>query len=194
MKKITSIIAIVALSIAFSSSAVAQSTPSTATSVTSATIVAPIVITNLVKMNFGKFATTGAGTLTLDTNNGRLATDAVKVTGTGTNTATTAKLHVTGEPSYAYTISTPADFSLTTTSVIGGAIKTMAVSGFTLAFTAGTVVPFSTAGTLSTTAVVDGPAAGTQDFYVGATLAVVADQAVGTYTSDAGFAVTVNYN
>lgn len=184
MKKVTLIVSMITLFVGFSSTALAQA-PASADAPTAATIVAPILITNVTPMNFGNFATsTAGGTLILKTDGDRTESGGVKLTTTASITPTAAEFNVTGEGSYAYSITLPTtDLVLTTASVSAGT-KTMNVNTFTRAFTAGTDV--TTDGALSV--------GGAQTFYVGAKLIVGASQAVGMYENATGFAVTVNYN
>ncbi|RTY75191.1 DUF4402 domain-containing protein [Flavobacterium bomense] len=175
MKKITSLLSIMALTAVFSTSALAQQSAS-ASAPTSTTIVAPIGITKTTSMTFGSFATGGAGTLVMTSAAVRSATGGVKLT-TITGSPTAAEFSVTGQASYGYDITLPASLTLTTTAT--GTVNTMIVNTFTSSLT-------NSKGTLGTD--------GTNSFTVGATLNVLASQVVGTYTNADGFAVTVNYN
>lgn len=176
MKKITLLTAIVALSIAFSTTASAQVT---ASAPTTATIVAPIAIAKNVDMKFGNVAVSStAGTVIMEPT---LA--AARTTGgaggvtlpAATGTPTAAKFTVTGEGVYTYAITLPASALTLDESGVGTA--TMTVSAFTS-------TP-ATTGTLT---------AGSEIVYVGATLNVGASQVAGLYENTTGFAVTVNYN
>lgn len=174
MKKITSIIAIVAVSIAFSATASAQVT---ANAPTTATIVAPIAITKNVDMKFGNVAVSStAGTVLMTASATPTRTPSGGVTlPTTTGTPTAAKFTVTGEGVYTYAITLPA--SALTLDEAGVGTATMTVNAFTS-------TPSAT-GTLT---------AGSQIVYVGATLNVGASQVAGLYENTTGFAVTVNYN
>ncbi|MFV8465356.1 DUF4402 domain-containing protein [Flavobacterium sp. LB1P62] len=177
MKKITSLLSIMALSALFSSSVLAQNAPASATSAnTTTTIVAPIAISTTTPLNFGSFATLSTGgTLALSSLGVRTATGGVKLT-TTTGSPTAAKFNVSGEGTYAYTITLPTALTLTTTAT-GTGTKTMSVGTFESSIgTTGTLV------------------SGSQEFTVGALLTVGSEQVVGTYLNAAGFAVTVNYN
>ncbi|MFV5696383.1 DUF4402 domain-containing protein [Flavobacterium sp. LB3P122] len=175
MKKITSLLSIMALTAVFSSSVLAQQSAS-ASAPTSTTIVAPIGITKTSSMTFGSFATGGAGTLVMTSAAVRSATGGVKLT-TITGTPTAAAFAVTGQGSYGYDITLPASLTLTTAAT--GTTTTMLVNAFTSSLASGK-------GTLA--------AGGTDSFTVGATLNVAAGQVVGLYENATGFAVTVNYN
>jgi hypothetical protein len=177
MKKITSILSIMAFTAVFSTSALAQQS-STATSTASTTIVAPIAITKVIDMSFGSFATGSAGTLVLSPVGGRTITGGVKLTATTGNVAA-AKFKVTGEGNYAYTVDIPSAHTLTTASTATGAVNTMVVDTFTYS------LGDTRIGTL---------ASGLSEFTIGATLNVKANQLVGTYSNAEGFNVTVNYN
>ncbi|MHB1107158.1 MAG: DUF4402 domain-containing protein, partial [Lutibacter sp.] len=175
MKKITLLTAIVALSIAFSTTASAQVT---ASAPTTATIVAPIAITKNVDMKFGNVAvssTAGTVLMTASATPTRTPSGGVTLPTTATGAPTAAKFTVTGEGVYTYAITLPSTALTLDEAGIGTA--TMTVNAFTS-------TP-STTGTL---------AAGTQDLYVGATLNVGASQVAGLYENTTGFAVTVNYN
>lgn len=174
MKKITSIIAIITLSIAFSTTASAQVT---ANAPTTATIVAPIGITKNVDMKFGNVAvssTTGTVLMTASATPTRTPSGGVTLPA-ATGTPTAAKFTVTGEGVYTYAITLPTSALTLDESGVGTA--TMTVSTFTS-------TPSAT-GTLT---------AGSQIVYVGATLNVGASQVAGLYENTTGFAVTVNYN
>jgi hypothetical protein len=177
MKKITSILSIMALTAVFSTGALAQAAPASATSAnTTTTIVAPIAISTTTPLNFGSFATLSTGgTLVLSSLGSRTATGGVKLTA-ATGSPTAAAFAVSGEVSYAYTISLPTTLTLTT-AVTGAGTKTMVVGTFESSI--------GTAGTLT---------GGSQNFTVGALLTVGSAQAVGTYINATGFIVTVNYN
>ena len=177
MKKITSLLSIMALSAVFSSSILAQSAPASVTSVnTTTTIVAPIAITTTNPLNFGSFATLSTGgTLALSPQGTRTATGGVKLTA-ATGSPTAAAFKVLGEGAYAYTITLPTALTLTT-AALGTGTKTMSVGTFESSIgTAGTLV------------------SGSQEFTVGALLTVGSEQVVGTYLNATGFTVTVNYN
>lgn len=173
MKKITSIIAIVTLSIAFSTSATAQ----TATATASATIVTPITIVKGTDMVFGNVAVLGTlGTVVLAPTSaaGRSTTGGVTIAAAnGGSSPTAAKFTVSGQGNYAYTITLPSSASLT------GPGTAMTVNAFT-----------SSIGTDLTLGALTG---GTQIVYVGATLNVAATQTEGAYTTTT-FPVTVAYN
>ena len=176
MKKITSIIAIVALSIAFSTTASAQVT---ASAPTSATIVAPIAIAKTTDMNFGNVAVSAtAGTVVLKTDNTRTFTGGVTLPATA-GTVAAAQFTVTGEGAYTYaiTLPDPTTGALTITNTVGTLAETMTVGTFTS-------TPSGTGALTS----------GTQIVNVGATLNVGASQVAGLYKNTTGFAVTVNYN
>jgi hypothetical protein len=172
MKKITSIIAIVILSIAFSTTASAQVS---ASAPTSATIVTPISILKDADMSFGNVAVSStAGTVVLAPASTRTKTGGVTLPTTATGTPTAAKFTVKGEGVYTYAITLPTS-AFTLTQSTGTA--TMTVDAFTS-------TPSAT-GTLT---------AGSQIVNVGETLNVGAGQLAGLYQNTTGFVVTVNYN
>lgn len=149
----------------------------TATANASATIISPIAVTKTSDLVFGNLAVGAVG--------GNVAVsvaDVVTISGAGTtvsqpvgNTGSpaAAEFAVTGEAGMTYSITLPADG---TVSITDGGSNTMAVNGF--------VSNPGTTGTLS--------GAGTDTLSVGATLVVGNNQAPGTYTGT--FSVTVAYN
>jgi hypothetical protein len=174
MRKINSIIAIIAVSIAASSSAYAQESAQAATS---GNVIEPIAITSDVPMSFGNFAKNGAGgNLVLSANGVRTSDNVTLVTSGSDNDPTAAQFNVTGEDDYTFTVTLPIDgFVLTNAD---GAAETMTVNTFTSTLVA-------EQGTLTS---------GAATFGVGATLVVAADQVVGNYVNETGFTVSVNYN
>jgi len=145
----------------------------TATASTSAIIITPIAIEKKVDMSFGNVSVSATGgTVILATNSTRTKTGGVTLPIVA-GTVTSAKFTVTGLGTSTYSISLPtSDITLS-----DGATHTMTVGTF--------VSNPATTGTL---------ASGTQDVYVGGTLAVGALQAAGTYTNASDLFVTVNYN
>ena len=176
MKKITSIIAIGILSIAFSTTASAQVS---ASAPTSTTIVTPIAISNTIPMNFGNFATTPAiGTIVLKTDGGRTKTGGVTLPGKA-GTVAAAKFKVDGQADYTYAVTMPtAELTLT----LGLTANKMIVNAFNS-------TTLNNSGTLAGVLTL-----GTDTVSVGATLNVGASQVAGLYENGTGFAVTVNYN
>jgi hypothetical protein len=173
MRKINSIIAIIALSIAVSTNAFAQEA---ATATTSSNVIEPIAITSSVPMNFGNFAKNGAGgDLVLSANGDRSSDNVTLVTSGTDNDPTAAQFDVTGEDGYTFTVTLPSE-NFTLSNLLG--TETMTVNSFT-----STLVDEQ--GTLT---------GGKATIGVGATLVVGATQAVGTYNNDTGFTVSVNYN
>jgi len=172
MKQISKFFALAIVMVAFSAGTFAQVS---ATATASATIVSPIAIANAGNMNFGNIAvSTIAGTVVLPAALVPVRT----VTGGCTlpatvGTVTAAAFTVTGQAGFTYSISLPANASLT---------------GPGPAMTANTFVssPTVAVGGLLT--------GGTETLYVGATLNVGASQTAGAYTTPAPFTVTVNYN
>ncbi|MEO8174664.1 MAG: DUF4402 domain-containing protein [Sediminibacterium sp.] len=146
---------------------------STANATATANILTAISISKTLDMNFGNVSVQAAtgGTVILSPLGIRSTTGGVTLPATS-GTVTAAAFVVTGEGSYVYTITLPV-----TPHTISDGANTMTVTAF-LSAPSGT-------GTLT---------AGTQTFTVGGTLNVAAAQVKGTYTSEAGFAVTVNYN
>ena len=162
-----------------SGQAIADDTNSASATV-NAEILIPITIANtdMQGISFGNIIFFGdAGTVTLSPLSvaTRAPSNTNFLTGTGAGTVTAAKFTVSGEPDAAYSVTLPTDLTLNS----GTSADTMSVDEFTsLNAAEGTV------GTLSE--------AGSELFYVGATLNVGATQASGTYSGS--FDVTVNYN
>ena len=158
MKKITFI-----LFALISGTAFAQSATATA----SAEIMSPMTIGKTTDLNFGKIASTSAGTVRIGTDN-VVAGSATRISGT---TPTAAAFTVNGANNYAYTVSVPQSITLTNLTGDGG--ETMTVDSFTHNSTeVGTGEP--------------------QTFQVGARLNVGESQVVGNYTGDV--IVTVAYD
>jgi hypothetical protein len=139
----------------------------------SATVSSAIAIANTTDLLFGRFSVspTNAGTVVINTAGSRSVTSGV----TGiTSTVQAGNFNVSGDANAAYTITLPADGTVTLTNQSGPG--TMPVSTFTSN-------PGST-GTL------DG--SGAQSLKVGATLNVSAAQTPGNYTGT--YLVSVTYN
>ena len=103
MKKITFFAAIAM--IAFTSNAVAQATVE---NTSTATVVAPIAITAGDDLAFGNLAVVALGTVKLTSGNVRTKSGGVTLTA-NEGTYSPAGFTVTGEPTYAYTITLPGD-------------------------------------------------------------------------------------
>lgn len=157
--------------------AMAQSTAS-ATGTANATVFAPIAITAVATLEFGKVLSR-AYTVTIAPDGTRA--DSVASTNTK-GTFRNATFAVTGEPNHIYTITLPGSIQLDTTST-GTTVTTMTANAFTVgAGTNGTLS--GVVGTLSAT--------GTADLNVGAMLTVNNNQAAGSYAKT--YTVTVAYN
>jgi spore coat protein U-like protein len=144
----------------------------TATATGSAIVITPIAISKTTDMNFGTLAvSTAPGTVVLTTASTRTQTGGVTLPAVK-GTVAAAVFHVTGLTGSTYAITLPSTYSIN-----DGASHTMTIDTFTS-------TPSAT-GTLT---------AGAQDIQVGATLNVSGSQVAGTYTSNTGFPVTVNYN
>lgn len=144
----------------------------TASGTASAEIVSAIAISNTTGLNFGQIAPSGsAGTVSVSTAGVRSSLGGVTLGNQVTVTA--AAFAVTGAPDNVYSITLPADGTITLTS---GASPAMAVDGF--------VSDPASPGTLS--------GAGTDTVNVGATLSVGVNQPNGNYSGL--FNVTVAYN
>jgi len=165
--------------------AVASVTDTQAATVTGsadATVIQPIAITAVNPLAFGKFVkgATG-GTVVLTTAGGRTATGAVVLSTAGAFESA-GTFTVTGETDATFTISVPANVTLTE----AGTSTTMVITTFSdLNGTTATTTAAGnvTGGTLT---------GGTQTLYVGGELAVGAAQVPANYTGT--YAVTVEYN
>ncbi len=131
-------------------------------------IIAPITLTKTADLNFGTVApTTSAGTVVMSPSGVRTGTNVILST-LGAGNA--AGFTVTGNPNSTFSVTLPTSISLT------GAGPSMTVNNFTSSLTTSPALSSS----------------GSSTFKVGGTLAVRANQSVGTYTGT--FTVTVNYN
>lgn len=149
------------------------SAQTSASATASATILTAISITKTVDMSFGNIsvqASTG-GTVILTPAGARSVTGGVTLPATA-GTVTAASFTIGGEGSYTYAITLP------------GTAHTITSGSNNMTVTAFTSTPSGT-GTLSS---------GAQTLAVGGTLNVAAGQPYGSYTSETGFNVTVNYN
>lgn len=181
MKKLLIVFAVVLFTAGFANKVLGQAAVLvTASNSAGGEIMAPLTLTADVALEFGKLAVSAStgGTVVLTP----AAVTTVSSTGgvslmSGT-TRTSGKYTVGGTASYVYTITVPANGTVT---ISDGASHSMAVSNFQFTSIAS---PTGTGGTLT--------AGGTDNFYVGATLTVGAAQAVGKYTGS--FNVSVNYN
>jgi hypothetical protein len=151
----------------------------TAQVTTTGVVVAPLTITKVLDLNFGKFmsgAAAAAGTVVVDTANAQTVTGGVTTTTGLGATAKAATFTVTGQALSTYAITYPAQTTL------AGPGTAMTIGDFTNAVDVGTVA--AGVGTL--------PASGPQVLSVGATLTVGANQTAGSYAGTLD--VAVNYN
>ena len=150
-----------------------------ATATASGTIIQPIKITKTVDMNFGNVAVSASGgTVVLTPASSRTTTGGVTLPAFALGTVTAAAFDIEGAPNYTYNITVPNTTTVVTNNV-GSPAATMDVTTF--------LSDPTPAGKLDGTN-------GKQTIHVGATLAVAANQAAGTYLSGNPFTVTVNYN
>lgn len=169
MRKINTAAMLVLLTSLLSAGIAAAATDS---STASAEIVSAIAISNTTGLNFGQIAPSGvAGTVSISTAGVRTSSGGVTL---GNQVSVSAcSFDVTGAPNNTYSITLPADGTITLTS---GGSPAMAVDSF--------VSSPDTTGTLN--------GAGAQTLLVGATLSVGVNQPNGNYTGM--FNVTVAYN
>jgi hypothetical protein len=133
-----------------------------------------IAITATVELNFGTMDVAGAGTVVMNTTNGRSVTGGVTAI-TGAGLESSGVLSISGSTGLAIDLSmTAASYS-----VSNGGGATMAVNNFNLVTNAG--------GATETITLTSNPT----NFPFGATLNVGAGQAAGTYTGT--FTVNANY-
>lgn len=168
-------LAVVAI-LAMASLAQAQSSASaSATATATARIIHPITLCKTADLNFNGIASgSSAGTVVVANNNTASYSGGVSpLTGSSATPITAARFSVNGEPNLTYSISNSGN-SVTMTSGSNSMVCTLAAP----AAVSGTL------GTLSST--------GHQDFTVGGSLAVPANQASGTYVGS--WTETVTYN
>jgi hypothetical protein len=147
------------------------------TATASATVIAPIVITKGADLSFGSFSSGAGGTVTISTSGVRSATGIVLAPQGGTPAA--ASFVVAGEQGASYSIT----HSGTTTLTRNAGPETMLLTKFSDLTAANATTGTASSGTL---------AGGTQTVYVGGTLAVAPNQAVGDYTGLVSIAVEYN--
>lgn len=137
----------------------------------------PVAVTKTADLSFGRFATGAAGSVTISTSGVRTVSGGVLPAGGGAMTA--ASFAVAGAGGATYSITQGGETVLSRTS----GPETMTMTRFS-----------DVTGANATTGVAAGGAlnGGTQSIYVGATLAVGANQAPGAYTGT--ISVTVEYN
>ena len=168
MKSVTKFFVLSIVMIAFSAVTFGQVS---ATANATALVLEPLTISATTPLDFGSFASAGAGTVIVAQNDARTNTGGVFLIG-GTPTA--------------------AVFDITCES---GRTIDLALPGLPITLTG------SVSGTMNITAISSSHAAGTQTLTggaitlrIGATLAVGAAQASGTYTNATDFTVQINYN
>ena len=171
MKNVKQIVASALVLFVMGTKANAQATTQ---AIATATIVTPISIAWVDDLEFGNLAVTATGgAVTLNAQTGARSQVGGVTFPVVTGTFNAADFTVSGQGTYTYAITLPSA-AVTLTGSVSGTMDATAFTSF----------PAST-GVLG--------AGGTQTLKVGATLAVAASQAAGTYTS-ANFDVTVNYN
>ncbi|MGZ8287593.1 MAG: DUF4402 domain-containing protein [Telluria sp.] len=166
------------LILAIAAAAVAPATMAAdATATSTSTVVAPIAITKVADLAFGKFAAGATGgTVTISTSGARsLSGGVINMTG---STTTAAQFDVTGETGATYSISLAP-----TTNLTSPGSDTMAFATISDLTGANTVSGNVASGTLT---------GGAQSIYVGGVLTVAANQVAGTYSGNV--VATVQYN
>lgn len=148
-----------------------------ATSTATSTVIAPIAISKITDLAFGKFSALTGGSIKVDTDNVISVTGAV-VKGTN-STGTAAKFDVTGDASNTYSIAHSGTAVLTHTDTT----TTMALAKVSALTAASGTTTEVTSGTLNV---------GAQSIYVGGTLTVASGQLAGVYSGTV--TVTVEYN
>ena len=166
----------------FSSTVVAQ-TSATETTAAGAQLIVPMTLTETSPLHFGTITLTDAsgGSVILSTANARTFTGGVSTTAVSP-TSTNAAYDVTGTYNETYALTLPATITVTETV---GTTATMTISDLTVLFNGGSEE--TAVGATSTLS-----ASGTDNFSVGGTLTVAADQIGGVYAGT--FPVTVDYN
>ena len=145
-----------------------------APAIASATILTPIAIAKNTDLSFGNvIASASAGTVIYTPQGSRTATLGASLHSMA-GSPSVAKFTVTGSAGFSFSVSVPANVTLSTS---GSSPETMNVA---------IQKDFSASETL------DG--SGSKVLLVGGTLSVAAGQAAGTYTNTTDLKVTVNYN
>ena len=140
---------------------------------TAATVMTPLSITSATTLSFGAFASSAAvGTVVIAPTGGAPRSVTGGVTAIGSNPGQFSTVGVTGTSGSSFGVNLPTSIALVAS--VGG--QSMTITSFT-----------SSLGT-SNGIIGNG---GTQQFQIGATLAVAANQALGTYT--ATFPLTLTY-
>lgn len=164
-------IAVLALAMGSTGSAIAAVANATSTGI----VLAPIAITKAADLSFGSFTSSAtAGTVTVSPNNARGVSGGVTAAG-GTSTA--ARFDVVGSGTSTYSI------SLSGTSVLTSGADTMAFTRVSDVSASAITTGEVTTGTLT---------AGAQSIFVGGVLTVAANQPAGTYGGTV--IATVEYN
>ncbi|WP_210546570.1 DUF4402 domain-containing protein [Rhodoferax sp. PAMC 29310] len=189
--KITKLVLVIG-AMAMAGGAMAAGSDSMGTAAVNATVLAPIVITKNVDLNFGTFAPDKetAGTVVIAATNGaRSVSGGVFVPSTATAAAgAAASFGIAGDAGATFSIALPtSDITLTNLTGAGGETMSVAATSLTAAVGGASVAITSGAGT---SALISGAATLT----VGGTLTVGLNQVPGVYTNAAGLPVTVAYN
>jgi len=173
MKNSFTTLAIVAM-LSLATLANAQSSASAGANA-SARVVKPITLQKIADLNFdGIIGSATSGTVVVNNNNtASYSGGVIALTGSNATPISAARFTVTGEPTFTYAISNS-----------GGTVTMMSGSNSLVCTLAAPAAVSVTLGTL--------PSGGTQDFTVGGSLAVPANQPSGTYTGS--WTETVAYN
>ena len=176
MKNFTKMAALAVMMFGFALTSNAQNTATSASTDASATIVAPITISAGSLLSFGQVVASGtAGEVILAPAGTRTAQNGVSFSAGVTGSPSASAFTVTGETGYTYTVTLPASIELAgTTGAALAATASMTVDTFTKSIGTG-----------------DLSVDGTEDFTVGATLHVGANQATGAY--EGTYTVKVDY-
>jgi len=170
VKKLSLVVGIVSIALA-GQAVMAQQNAATATATATANIITAISISNTGALGFGSIVASNSGTVSISTTGVRSSTGVTLGSATGVSQA---NFLVHGQPNATYSITLPADGTVT---LAGPDAWSMPVNAFV-------------ANVANPNAVLDGN--GDQTLAVGATLEVGASQKVGVYSGT--FDVTVNYN
>jgi hypothetical protein len=186
MKKITSILSIMAVSAVFSTSVLAQAS-ATATTGSSAVTITPITIIKGADLTFGTFAANGAGAILVNSDNTFAPSGAVTIS-TTEDAPTSASFTVSGEPLFTYDFSIGnAGTEIVLASTTAESTETLTISGITTSLTGGTVAAEDLTGAIGEN--------GTQIVFLGGTLTIPATiTSAATYKNESAFVAVVNYN
>jgi len=175
MKKLVKISLVLVAMIAFGATSYAQHSASASSK---AIVIAPIAIQKNLDLDFGNIIADGTGgtvSVAADAVGTRTASPLTLISSAQAGTVQSAKFTITGQDGFTYTITLPQ----TDVTLVGPAgSNDMTIDHTTFLSSIASPATFSGSSAV---------------LYVGATLAVGADQDAGTYNSTSDFTITVDY-